>query len=116
MPLFPNASRSPQGLPEVTAQEVLAQQDKLSLVDVREPPEWTDDLGHASSATLVPLSTWPAGAAKIDRSKPVVVVCRSGGRSARAAALLMQSGVSEVYNLQGGMMAWVRAGLPVERT
>lgn len=115
MPVFPTAAPGPQGFKTVSAAEVARNLAAITLIDVREPSEWNDDVGHAAGARLVPLSTWPAGAASIDRQKPIVVVCRSGMRSARAAAHLVQTGAAEVYNLAGGMMAWAQAGLPVER-
>jgi rhodanese-related sulfurtransferase len=80
------------------------------LLDVREPHEW--QAGHAPRARHIPLSQIPRRAAELPDSRAVVTVCRSGVRSARAAAMLSRDG-REVSNLAGGMRAWARAGLPV---
>ncbi len=80
------------------------------LLDVREPHEW--QAGHAPRARHIPLSQLPGRAAELPKSRAVVTVCRSGARSARAAAMLARQG-REVSNLAGGMRAWARAGLPV---
>jgi sulfur dioxygenase len=63
---------------------------------------------------LVPLSTLTARLDALDRSRPVVTVCRSGARSAQASVLLQKSGLSQVANLAGGMLRWRAEALPVE--
>jgi len=88
---------------------------ELALVDVREPAEFTGELGHVPGARLVPLATLLDTAAAWDPERDIVVVCRSGGRSARAAVELARRGFRNVYNLRGGMLAWNAAQLPVER-
>ncbi|MEW5849900.1 MAG: rhodanese-like domain-containing protein [Myxococcota bacterium] len=113
--VFPDARPSPWGFLEITPADLQAQRGKVLIIDVREPPEYTGELGHVAGSQLVPLSGWPAAAASLDRSKPMVCVCRSGKRSAQAAAHLIQSGAREVYNLMGGMMGWADHKLPVER-
>jgi rhodanese-related sulfurtransferase len=80
------------------------------LLDVREPHEW--QAGHAPRARHIPLSQISQRAGELPKGRAVVTVCRSGARSARAAALLARHG-REVSNLSGGMHAWARAGLPV---
>jgi rhodanese-related sulfurtransferase len=106
---------TPYGFLEVESQDVAAQGSEVLLVDVREQEEWMGELGHIAGAVLLPLSQWPTLAAQVDTSRPVVTVCRSGKRSAQAAALLVQQGAKRVYSLRGGMMEWSRAGLPVKR-
>ncbi|MDN3477454.1 rhodanese-like domain-containing protein [Curtobacterium sp. APC 4022] len=84
------------------------------LFDVREPGEW-DDV-HAPEATLVPMSELVARWKEIDGGdQPAIIVCHSGGRSARVVAALERSGVPAI-NLAGGMLAWERSGAPVIRT
>ena len=80
------------------------------LLDVREPQEW--QAGHAPRARHIPLGQIARRAGELPKGRTVVTVCRSGARSARAAALLAADG-REVSNLAGGMHAWARAGLPV---
>ena len=89
----------------------LAESGDVQLLDVREQDEW--DAGHAAAATHTPLGSVDAAAVPSDR--PVVTVCRSGGRSGQAATLLATAG-HDVRNLAGGMNAWAAAGLPVVRT
>ena len=69
-------------------------------------------LGHAPRARHVPLGQLDRRLGELPSGRPIVTVCRSGNRSARAAALLARDG-REVSNLTGGMRAWARAGLPV---
>lgn len=97
-------------------QERLAGDDggAIQLVDVREPAEFTDDLGHLHGARLVPLAELAARCAEIDRTRPVVAVCRSGARSAQATLLLARHGFTQVANLAGGMLRWRAEGLPVD--
>jgi sulfur dioxygenase len=87
------------------------------LLDVREPEEFVGELGHIEGALLVPLDALerrlPKLAGYVDRD--VIVVCRAGARSASAGAILRRAGFQRVINLQGGMLAWTEAGLPVQR-
>lgn len=80
------------------------------LLDVREPDEWV--AGHAPDAVHVPLAALAASVDRLDKDQPIVAVCRVGGRSERAAAVLLQRGYDAV-NLAGGMQAWRAAGMPV---
>ncbi len=86
----------------------------IQVIDVREPREVTDALGHIPGARLLPLSQLAARAGEIDRDRPVVTVCRSGARSAQATVLLQKAGVNKVANLAGGMLRWRAESLPVE--
>jgi rhodanese-related sulfurtransferase len=80
------------------------------LLDVREDDEWS--AGHAPRAIHVPLGTLDTHS--FDTTVPVVAVCRSGKRSGVAAGQLAVAGVT-VYNLAGGMKAWMESGQPVIR-
>ncbi|MFJ3974225.1 rhodanese-like domain-containing protein [Streptomyces sp. NPDC090021] len=82
------------------------------LLDVREPAEWA--AGHAPGAVHAPLSALQAGAAlpPAAQGRPLIVICRSGQRSQRAAKLLTGRGAAAV-DVRGGMNAWAAAGLPV---
>lgn len=85
----------------------------VQLVDVRTPEE----VAQASIAGATNIDINGAGfeenIAKLNKSQPVYVYCRSGGRSARAAAILKKAGFTEVYDLQGGITAWQAAGMEV---
>lgn len=98
--------------PEVPTTSVADLPEGVTLLDVREDDEWA--AGHAPGAVHVPLSEVPARAAEIGDGE-VAVVCKSGGRSARAVAWLVQNGHAAV-NVDGGMMAWAEADRPMEST
>jgi len=87
------------------------------ILDVRERPEYTGELGHIRGSVLVPLRELADRVAELQKNKagPTVVVCRSGVRSTTAAAILEGLGFDQVYNLQGGMVDWNDRRLPVER-
>src|SRR6185437_1073096 len=80
------------------------------LLDVREPDEWC--IEHAPGAVLLPTGRVNDRRDELPRDRRIVVVCRSGGRSAAVTASLRRSGYDAV-NLAGGMCAWAAAGLPV---
>lgn len=81
----------------------------VQIVDVREQYEWV--AGRIEGAVHVPLSDLMAGRADFDRDRPIVAVCRTGNRS-ELASLMLQARGYEAYNLEGGMEAWEREGLP----
>ncbi len=85
------------------------------LIDVREPDEHA--AVRAPGATLIPLGQLAQRLGELpqDKATPVLVVCRSGSRSAAATDLLRQAGYGGTLNVSGGMNAWEQAGLPVLR-
>jgi sulfur dioxygenase len=87
------------------------------VLDVREPEEFTGELGHVEGALLVPLDALASRLPKLlgYTEREVVVVCRAGARSGSAAAILQRAGFARVANLEGGMLAWAFEGLPVQR-
>ncbi|MDO9315106.1 MAG: rhodanese-like domain-containing protein [Burkholderiaceae bacterium] len=87
----------------------------IQVIDVREPSEFSDQLGHIHGAHLLPLSQLTARLSEIDPARPVVTVCRSGARSAQASVLLGKSGFDKVANLAGGMLRWRAQALPVDQ-
>ncbi len=93
----------------------MAQHRDALLVDVREPHEFVGELGHVPGAQLVPLATLLDASTSWDREREVVLICRSGGRSAHAATELAKQGFRQLANLRGGMIAWNQARLPIER-
>lgn len=98
----------------VKVEQVTALQSAGSLVlDVREVSEYAE--AHVSGSTLIPLGQLAQRLQELgaDKSKPVVLICRSGRRSAQAQTILEQAGFSAASNVEGGMIAWQKAGLPV---
>lgn len=91
--------------------EKIKETPNAQILDVRTPEEFAGE--HLDNAVNVNWTgnDFDAGAAKFDKSKPVFVYCKIGGRSAQAAARLGEMGFAEVYDLQGGIMKWNADGL-----
>jgi adenylyltransferase/sulfurtransferase len=92
---------------EITPRELAArllEAADIDLIDVREPGEWA--IAHLHGARLVPLGTLGAVLDTLDRSREIVVMCRSGQRSASAALQLQAAGFRKVKNLAGGILRW----------
>jgi rhodanese-related sulfurtransferase len=98
--------------PRVPTVVSVAVSETARLLDVREPEEW--QAGHVEGSQHVPLGELPARAGEVPHGEQVVVVCRSGARSAQATAYLAARGVDAV-NLDGGLQAWAAAGRPLVR-
>ena len=82
---------------------------ELQILDVREDEEWA--AGHIDGAVHIPLGQLPERIGELDEERPVVTVCRSGGRATKAADLLTSSGRRAAV-MDGGMQRWAREGLP----
>jgi rhodanese-related sulfurtransferase len=94
-------------IPTVTAAAV---PEQAVVLDVREDDEWV--AGHIAGARHVPMFDVPHELHTLAASDPLVVVCKVGGRSAQVTAWLVQQGYDAV-NLDGGLLAWERAGRPL---
>jgi rhodanese-related sulfurtransferase len=106
--------RAAAALSNVTvAQLHAAAADGALVLDVREPFEYAD--GRVAGSVLVPLATVAERADDFPKDQPVYVVCRSGNRSLVAARTLVEAGYTDVRNVEGGMIAWAAARLPVQR-
>lgn len=93
----------------------LAENSGVALVvDVRELNEYVGPLGHIKGAMLIPLGQLGGRASELPKDKPIVAVCRSGGRSAQATTILQRAGFDRVANLTGGMLRWNEEKLPVD--
>jgi rhodanese-related sulfurtransferase len=105
-------SATPSSLSAVEAKSYLGDHPEALVLDVRNPDEWNDALGHIEGAQQIPVHELGARIAEIDawRDKPIIAVCRSGVRSQRAAEMLRAAGFKLVLNLAGGMGAWRAAG------
>jgi sulfur-carrier protein adenylyltransferase/sulfurtransferase len=109
-------SEARNGVPEMTPAELrerLSRGEPLDLIDVREPDEW--GISHLPGARLVPLATLGDELPSLDRSRDIVVYCKGGARSARAARQLRDAGFTRVSHLAGGIARWgeeVDPGMP----
>ena len=83
----------------------------LRVIDVRQPAEIA--AGTVPNAEAMPMHTIPLRMGELNKDEKLVLVCRSGARSAQACAFLQQQGFDEVYNLRGGMVGWAGSGLPI---
>ncbi len=100
-------SRLERDVPAVTPSELKARLDageRIRVIDVREPHEW--NICNLEDAELIPLGSFAAQMNRLDSAEEIVVMCRSGVRSAHAVRLLQQAGFRKVYNLTGGILAW----------
>ncbi len=84
--------------------------DQLQLVDVRSSNEW--QVGHVDGAVNIPEADLPDRVDELDRTRPAITVCRAGTRSADAAEWLRGQGF-DAHSLDGGMLSWKWAGLPI---
>jgi len=87
--------------------------DRPLLLDVREPNEF--DVVRAPGAALLPTSQFMARYTELPSDRPLLVICHTGGRSAAVTAYLVRTGRADVANVAGGMAAWERAGLAIQR-
>ena len=111
---FGNRLRGIKDVDNPAALQLINHKNALVL-DVREESEFKS--GHIRGAKLIPLAKLKDRIGELERfrEKPIVVVCRSGHRSTSACALLGKLEFGQAYNLSGGMMAWQKADLPVEK-
>jgi rhodanese-related sulfurtransferase len=100
---------------EVSPKEAAALQSakKALIVDVREDDEWQAQ--HIPGAIHIPLGQLENRLGELkSQHSPLIMQCRSGKRSAKAQATLKAAGFSDVYNMEGGLIAWQQQGLAVE--
>lgn len=117
MLIWPAIGRKISGVKEagvLEATQLINHRDALVL-DVRDDAEFAG--GHIASARHVPLLQLKKQVSGLEkfRDKPIVVVCRSGARSATGCRVLRNAGFGEVYNFKGGMLAWEKAQMPVSK-
>jgi rhodanese-related sulfurtransferase len=114
--LWPTLARNTGGGALSTAEAVrLVNREKAVLIDVREPEEFA--AGHVVGARNIPLAAL-SGHKSLPSNKtlPLVLLCATGARSARAAGMLRKLGHEKAQPLAGGMAAWREANLPVEKS
>jgi len=98
--------------PKVAYEMIEHDEGNLTILDVRTPEEFKVD-GHLANATLIPLGQLPQNLNMLDKSKKILVYCRSGSRSVQATRLLVKNGFSPV-NMDGGINGWKAEKLPLK--
>ncbi|MDO6597912.1 rhodanese-like domain-containing protein [Oceanihabitans sp. 2_MG-2023] len=100
----------------VSTQEMqtLLKMDQVQLVDVRTPKEFKT--GYIETAQNIDFysPTFDADILKLDKRKPVLLYCKSGGRSAKCAKKLEEAGFTKIYDLEGGISRWKHEGLAIQ--
>lgn len=93
---------------------VMSIEQKAVIIDVREDSEWNEQ--HNPGANHIPLAQLNGRISELKQYKdtPVITQCKVGGRSAKALEVLKSVGFTKVYNIDGGIMAWDKAGLKTE--
>jgi len=111
---FGNRVRGINQVNSVEALELINHKNAM-ILDVREDAEFKS--GHLLNAKWIPLGKLSERIGELERyrEKPIVVVCRSGNRSSSACATLAKQGFTQAYNLAGGVMAWQKSSLPLEK-
>lgn len=103
------------GIPTVSPKDVLHLKD-IRLIDVRMSDEYIGELGHIEHTQLTTLGLELETFLKTANKETLIIfVCRSGARSGRATATALALGFKNVYNMEGGMLAWNSLGLPISK-
>lgn len=105
------------GFKEVSPNEAvrLMNHDEAVVLDVREEGEFKE--GHIINARHIPVGVLESRCNELEsqKEKPLIVYCRTGQRAAKASAILQRQGFKSVYKLNGGIMAWAGANMPVSK-
>ena len=109
-----NASSASGEIKQITVDEAKQAVDAkdVQFIDVRTVGEYAG--GHAPKASNFPLDALEKDLSKLDKNKPVYVICQTGKRSQKGSEILQKAGFKEIYNIKGGTSAWTEAGFPVE--
>lgn len=109
-----SASHVAAGITEMSPAQTYQARGTARLIDVREGAELTGELGHIAGVEHVPLETVAARSSTWRKDETLILICRSGARSTRAAEALVRAGFSRICNMSGGMLAYNAARLPIE--
>lgn len=105
-----------QEIDPIGTQKMMGNQEDLQILDVRTPDEIaTGVIGQPTKIDWNEPGFAASAAEALDKGKPVLVYCKAGGRSSQAAAVLVQNGFTQVYNLTGGITAWESEGLAIQK-
>jgi len=97
---------------EITVAQAAEKRDQGAFIlDVRQPEEWQQF--HIPGATLIPLGELPQRLKEVPKDREVVVVCRTGHRSAEGRDILRNAGYPQVTSMDGGVTQWQSQGLPI---
>ena len=108
-------AKEPTWIESDELQRRLTAGERVMLLDVRQPDEFTSPPGHLPGAVNVPLTALAGRTPDLaQRQQPIVVVCKTDRRSARAAAELLAAGLKDVAVLRGGTDGWHQRGLALE--
>jgi rhodanese-related sulfurtransferase len=107
-----NNSNTSSSLPsEISVSEALAKRESGAFIlDVRQPEEWNE--AHIPDSTLIPLDQLANRINELPKDQEIVVVCRSGNRSAQGRDILLEAGFTDVTSMAGGLNQWKIAGYP----
>ncbi len=103
--------REPFARLSVSEGKEMMSRDDVAVIDVRESPEY--NAGHVPDARLIPVASVFARRDELPRDKDIVFVCAVGQRSALACEMAAAAGLTRLFNLEGGIEAWIKAGYPV---
>jgi rhodanese-related sulfurtransferase len=110
--LWPSAGTTVTLPPEISVAEAAGKwEDGVYLLDVREPNEWIE--GHVPDSTLIPLGELASRVSELPTDQEIMVICRSGNRSATGRDILLEAGLTQATSVAGGIRAWESAGHPV---
>lgn len=114
MLVWPGFRRAGTQLSPLQATQLI-NREEAQIIDVREPHEYA--AGHLPNARNLPLKELASRVSELEscKEKPLVLVCASGVRSGQACAQLQKLGFTQLNNLDGGVHAWEKAGLPIKR-
>jgi len=102
-------------IPIIKPQDVFSLKG-AKLVDVRTPEEFTGELGHIAGSNLHTLGPeLDQFLEQVGKNETIIFICRSGARSGRATTQAMSLGFKDIYNMEGGMLAWNALALPTEK-
>jgi rhodanese-related sulfurtransferase len=118
--IFAGCRAAASGSPQAEIKQISVEQAKqaveengVQFIDVRTPEEYGG--GHTPKAANFPLDSLEKELARLDKDKPVYVICQTGRRSQKGAEILQNAGFGEIYNIAGGTSAWTSAGFPMEK-
>ena len=111
----PPQSRASTDIKQITVADAkpAVEAKDVQFIDVRTVGEYT--VGHAVKAANFPLDLLEQDLAKLDKDKPVYVICQTGSRSQKGSEILQRAGFKNIHNINGGTSAWESAGFPMEK-